>query len=818
MNLYSFFLSIPLCYYVAQCDVNRTTTYVNMTSSEGEYYVIGLFSMYDSHSDGEFDDKAIRLYIKLRYFIGRQISMSRLYNGTSIGFVAFDVGRQHDTLVTTLTDILLGKKFKPGRGLLRRRNETGEWFCECLRKSRSSNILSIVSYIPNDMTKLAAGVVSADGIPFFAYTEQELVAPFERAYHLLFTSYGLINIEVNKMMTRINASMRDPQNKLVILVNLISDTNKISTFHVSELLKMLREKNHCIAIYTPASLDKFSMATLVRELKESVTMTAGVVWIDWNERDEFIMELERQQVYNKTWYIYSEQAFVNGADNKFNVSAATVRDLYIVFLPVYSYQSLNVRFTYKGLKNEVYRDVYREILDDPWIGSYLKHKNLSWSPLPFQHLDTHDTLEKDIIESMLLPLWWLQPFLRLKKMNLDTVHGLLSYLSAAKLYRARAMYARPVNNGTAKDRDGMMIKDVRCDLPECPAGLQPLFTMYSPPSPSFWHRVNAFKCLPCAHGHFKESFNNRTCMPCGDNLLSSFDRTTCFNPYKEFFINKQSMMGKIIIGFVTFGLFINLMIIVIFIAFRNTPTIRSTSLFTSLAQLFLHALTFLGVPLLFIGKPRIALCAAQPMVFGFLLTLITALCIKKSQQLLSALKADKTRSRGKSFISEATECFVLFLLHLTQIVVGAVCLVIIRPRVVVQRDSERFLFKLSCNTELHLDVQLCYVLLLSMYCVSQGVRARTLPKYFNDTANSALSMLISVVILSVKFPVAEVFTSGVTRTFVNSIVVCLVNLVHVMVMFVPKVYTVVVLTRHNRFRSMFRTSNTSYCVSYNNKE
>ena len=202
------------------------------------------------------------------------------------------------------------------------------------------------------------------------------------------------------------------------------------------------------------------------------------------------------------------------------------------------------------------------------------------------------------------------------------------------------------------------------------------------------------------------------------------------------------------------------------------------------------------------------------MVFGFLMTLITTLSITKSQQLLSALHADKLRALGRSFISETMEVFILFLLLLIQIVIGSVSLAIIRPRVLTTKIPEDLCIDFSCNTELHLDVQLCYVMLLAIYCVIQGVRARKVPKYFNETFYIALSMGFTVALIAIKFPSTEAFRRGMVRTFVNAIMLSLINLVQMVTMFGPKVRTL--LSSHHRKKLhvfLFRTSNNSYRAS-----
>ena len=872
---------------------NTKTSPVYQTSVKGEYYVIGLFSMRkNNNNSSDFDEKAIRLYVKLRYFIGRQISLIPYFNGVSIGFTAFDVGWDDThTMTSAVVDILLNAKYRSSETrdscnceqdisdkttkYIVRTEETFNTFNEthqpnyCPARDTTTNnphnqrshlpnttesgnrccmkssVFAVVSYMSDELTKLTATILSGEGIPFFAYTEQEVITPFQdNIYHWFFSSFGLLHHDVNTMRSRIQTSVR--KNRLVVLLNLMSGTNLISDIHARELWNDLEVSGHCMvslssqprvgnhsrASLTSQQRNVTTIATVVKSLTQNALhLDTSVVWVERKFRSALIRELDnrRDVLSEKRWYVYSDREFV--ADYTFNVSESTVRRMYLAFVPVYMYQMLNKRFPYTKIRTEVTRTVFKDILQDTWISSYLQKHNLTNSQNPFAWLDDHhgNTVEDESIESLLLPLWWSQPLKRLKNLSVKKMRDFLASLSSSRLSKAEAKSRRYSNvnkknnyGSAGKKTDALaVISNIQCLKPQCPSGKEPRFVRYT--DDPFWSIVKAWRCKRCHVNFNKPVHGNQTCEPCGRDLKSNKARTRCYDPYKELYLTTRIYPGLVVVCLAGIGLFISLFMLVVFCVFRNSSIIRTSSLFTSLSQLVLYAVLFSSILVMFVmvGRPQIGLCALQPVLIGFLMTLIVTLSINKLRQLLSALRAaDRVRSLCRDrqhFVSETMELFVLFLLLLVQAILGAVSLVIVQPRVMLKKKTDRFVIDVSCSTELHLDIQLCYVMLLAIYCVIQGYRARKLPKHFNDTQYTAYAMFATVALLAVKFPVTESIEKGVlNRTLANVVAVTLISFAQMVIMFAPKTY--IVLFRRQRQQRLKNTKCHFYVLKAANVE
>ena len=104
----------------------------------GDFYVIGLITVFENESTEDVDLNAMRLYLKLRYFIGRQ---ERLNKCLKIGYVAYNVNNNSKQLTNAFTTILLHKEFKSK--MLRSKQQNISYTC-C---QYSSNVVAVVSYM-----------------------------------------------------------------------------------------------------------------------------------------------------------------------------------------------------------------------------------------------------------------------------------------------------------------------------------------------------------------------------------------------------------------------------------------------------------------------------------------------------------------------------------------------------------------------------------------------------------------------------------------------------------------------------------------------
>ena len=132
---------------------------------EGNYYVIGLYSLMHNKN---LDEKAIRLHLSLRYFIGRQrkLAAKRNIQSVRIGFVAYDVCNDSLRLTEVLMKLFMDPMFNSNNCSVQRPSEDS---C-CVECGYSSNIIAVVSYLSPELTRQAADILQFEKLPYFAYS------------------------------------------------------------------------------------------------------------------------------------------------------------------------------------------------------------------------------------------------------------------------------------------------------------------------------------------------------------------------------------------------------------------------------------------------------------------------------------------------------------------------------------------------------------------------------------------------------------------------------------------------------------------------
>lgn len=403
--------------------------------------------------------------------------------------------------------------------------------------------------------------------------------------------------------------------------------------------------------------------------------------------------------------------------------------------------------------------------------------------------DIKVTETDEYVEALLMVLWWSQPRLKFAryKYTLSELRDFINLLASTRIKKIdmRTNKLRPIEDIPFVHAPNETL--YRCVVPSCPPGFQPIHEVFTTAS---WRKNYEWHCVKCSVNYFKNNSGQHLCTKCLNDTIPNNARTLCFDPYEEQFFSMKNRSAIIVLCVIAIGLAFNGFALYVFISKRNSPTARASYVASSISHLGLHMTLFIVLPLLFIGRPTLVVCIARPTVTGFLLTTTTAITLKKTQQLLYAFQANQKLTRENIFMTEAIEFLILFLLVALQVILSATFFMVTKPKVVVDVNRHTYIKDVKCNTDLHLDVQLTYILLLSVFCVIQGFRARKLPKYFNDTKYIGFSMFITVILLLLKVPVYYSYTESMYKTFLNMLVISLINLSQLVVMHAHKIYSI----------------------------
>ena len=796
------------------------------THYEGNYYVIGLYSL--MHNEN-LDEQAIRLHLSLRYFIGRQriLAAKRNIRNVRIGFVAYDVCNNSLRLTEVLMKLFMDPRFNFNNCSVQKPSED----CCCSECGYSSNIIAVVSYLSPELTRQAADILQFEKLPYFAYSRNISLSQSQIIYHVNFISiYRLINDEVVNLLEVITKGGF----KTIALVQLGENQSDLSKLHQDRLRQYIKATGHLC--YKEAVINvrnkNNSYYDLIDKIKKAQNIDLVILWSSINTRSETLKIIDKIKVPNITWFWYSEESF----DLKINVpiSNETVANMYAINHPLYGYQYLLKKFSYAEMKKFVSKEYFKQILNDTWVKLLMaKCKMQAKQENPFHMLDDFKTIEDEYIDNVMLILWWSQPWKKLCQMCLEKYKELLIGLFAARRVSKVSSKLSHENKNTKSQRvnkfkqmcpppsihdySGGVIQSQRnthervCQPPSCFSGFQPVLEEHFF---SIWQANYVWQCQRCPAGYYKRNYSSEKCVVCPEDQLPSANGSRCYDPYRNQYLRWKDEGSIAILLVIACGGLLNLVALASFLMYSNTPIVRASNFTTSVFHLSLHLALYLFVPFLFIGEPNLEKCISQSFVSGFFLTVIISITLKKIQQKLFAFEANRKLTRENIFMSSAVEILVVSVLTLTQITMSVIYFIERPPRVIfdmkkkLEANHEHPIRQMSCNTQVHLDMQLIYIALLSVFCLIQGFRARDLPKYFNETKYIALSMFLTITIIAFKYPIHQ-SVSPSQKPMIDMLTIVLINSSQLGNMYGYKVYNLLFVSKgiKNGFRVRMGTRN-----------
>lgn len=95
-----------------------------------------------------------------------------------------------------------------------------------------------------------------------------------------------------------------------------------------------------------------------------------------------------------------------------------------------------------------------------------------------------------------------------------------------------------------------------------------------------------------------------------------------------------------------------------------------------------------------------------------------------------------------------------------------------------------------CNMNVYLNVDILFLMTLTLVCSIQSFWARKLPANFNETYYIFLGMFTSVILTALYFPLNASFTKGGQKIFVNS---CIIFSINMSLMIITYGYKIVII-------------------------
>uniref|UniRef100_A0A4W5PDZ8 Glutamate metabotropic receptor 1 n=1 Tax=Hucho hucho TaxID=62062 RepID=A0A4W5PDZ8_9TELE len=252
-------------------------------------------------------------------------------------------------------------------------------------------------------------------------------------------------------------------------------------------------------------------------------------------------------------------------------------------------------------------------------------------------------------------------------------------------------------------------------------------------------------------------------------------------------------LGILVTAFVTF----------IFILYRDTPVVKSSS--RELCYIILAGI-FLGYicPFTLIARPTVASCYLQRFLVGLSATMCFSALVTKTNRIARILAGSKKKicTRKPRFMSACAQLVIAGLLVSVQLTLEVTLIILEPPMPVKSYPSIREVF-LICNTStVGMVAPLGYNGLLIMSCTYYAFKTRNVPANFNEAKYIAFTMYTTCIIWLAFVPI---YFGSNYKIITTSFSVSLSVTVALGCMFSPKIYIILAKPERN-VRSAFTTS------------
>lgn len=319
-----------------------------------------------------------------------------------------------------------------------------------------------------------------------------------------------------------------------------------------------------------------------------------------------------------------------------------------------------------------------------------------------------------------------------------------------------------------------------------------------------WRYWN-WRCDLCSQNWYKDSMtNNDECLPCPVRMLSTTDRSHCYDPYRKTYNNVEHESVRICLALSVIGCVSTLVVLSVFFLHRETSLVRSCDFRIVALHLVLLMTAFISYPSLFCQFPFEWVCLLRPFLVCFLNCTCTSILFMKSNRVLMIIQS-RLRVRQKDvnrlmFWHVAT--WLLF--NVIGAFIAYVCILQVTSNVSARLDMVKLTMDLFCTDGAQVNVQIYYHLALQILPAVQAFRGRNLPGPFNEAMIIVYTTFITIVTYVAMQPIYHFQDVESNKATVQCCTLVLINLVQLALFYWKKVF-VVVFQRHKNTKEYVRT-------------
>ncbi|XP_024146865.1 metabotropic glutamate receptor 1 isoform X2 [Oryzias melastigma] len=307
-------------------------------------------------------------------------------------------------------------------------------------------------------------------------------------------------------------------------------------------------------------------------------------------------------------------------------------------------------------------------------------------------------------------------------------------------------------------------------------------------------------CTTCKDNEYVQ--DEFTCKACELGWWPDEELAEC-QPLPLKYLDWADVESIVAVAFSCVGILITSFVTFVFIQYRDTPVVKSSS--RELCYIILAGI-FLGYicPFTLIARPTVASCYLQRLLVGLSSAMCYSALVTKTNRIARILAGSKKKicTRKPRFMSAWAQVIIAFMLISVQLTLEITLIILEPPEPVKSYPSIREVY-LICNTSnLGMVAPLGYNGLLIMSCTYYAFKTRNVPANFNEAKYIAFTMYTTCIIWLAFVPI---YFGSNYKIITTSFSVSLSVTVALSCMFTPKMYIIIAKPERN-VRSAFTTS------------
>ncbi|XP_024122421.1 metabotropic glutamate receptor 1b isoform X3 [Oryzias melastigma] len=307
-------------------------------------------------------------------------------------------------------------------------------------------------------------------------------------------------------------------------------------------------------------------------------------------------------------------------------------------------------------------------------------------------------------------------------------------------------------------------------------------------------------CTACKENEFVQ--DEFTCKACELGWWPDPELEGC-RPIPLLYLEWSNPESIIQVVFSCLGILVTSFVAFIFVLYRDTPVVKSSSrelCYIILAGIFLGYLC----PFTLLARPTVASCYLQRLLVGLSAAMCYSALVTKTNRIARILAGSKKKicTRKPRFMSAWAQVVIASVLISVQLTLEVTLIILEPPEPVKSYPSIREVF-LICNTSnVGVVAPLGYNGLLILSCTYYAFKTRNVPANFNEAKYIAFTMYTTCIIWLAFVPI---YFGSNYKIITTSFSVSLSVTVALGCMFTPKMYIILAKPERN-VRSAFTTS------------